>query len=209
LPTTPTFGWPYHSVADPPNGAKLGQDLALAIEATVVAVQAGVPSNWSAGGDVTVGDDLVVTGNGFTLDGFDAAGAWVTWSPTLTNLTLGNGTVTAKYWRLGKIVSYRFIFTLGSTSAVGTSPKFTLPVAPATDYVDASFFGVPVGALDLVDASPAAIWVGLPLVLSGSTATMVYSTEAGGGTSTVISATAPFTWTTSDKLISYGTYETT
>src|SRR5262245_14617589 len=62
-------------------------------------------------------------------------GAWTTWTPTLANLTLGNGTVTAKYRRLGKTVDYRFKFVLGSTSAVGTSPRFTLPAAPHADFV--------------------------------------------------------------------------
>ncbi len=38
MATTPTFGWPYQGLSDPPNGALLGQNLALAIESTVAAV---------------------------------------------------------------------------------------------------------------------------------------------------------------------------
>lgn len=35
MPSTPVFGWPYQSRLDPPHGPHLGEDLALAIEATV------------------------------------------------------------------------------------------------------------------------------------------------------------------------------
>ena len=39
-------------------------------------------------------------------------GTWRTYTPTLTNLTLGNGTLTAKYAQTGKIVTVYFNFTL-------------------------------------------------------------------------------------------------
>lgn len=35
MPTTPVFGWPYQGRFDAPDGPNLGEDLALAIEATV------------------------------------------------------------------------------------------------------------------------------------------------------------------------------
>lgn len=35
MPNTPVYGWPYHHLFEPPDGADLGEDLALAIEATV------------------------------------------------------------------------------------------------------------------------------------------------------------------------------
>lgn len=53
--------------------------------------------------------------------------AWTTYTPTLANLTLGNGTVAASYRRLGKTLMLRFRFTFGSTSSMGTSPTFSLP----------------------------------------------------------------------------------
>jgi hypothetical protein len=40
--TTPTYGWPYQTLSDRPDGPNLGEDLALAIEATVVALAARV-----------------------------------------------------------------------------------------------------------------------------------------------------------------------
>lgn len=35
---TPEYGWPYQEASDPPDGASLGEDLALAIEATVESI---------------------------------------------------------------------------------------------------------------------------------------------------------------------------
>lgn len=35
MPFTPVYGWPYQALTDAPDGANLGEDLALAIEATV------------------------------------------------------------------------------------------------------------------------------------------------------------------------------
>lgn len=41
---TPVYGWPYQQLPDPPDGAALGQNLALAIEATVQAQAALITS---------------------------------------------------------------------------------------------------------------------------------------------------------------------
>lgn len=39
---TPVYGWPYQSLPDPPDGAALGQNLALAVEATVSGINGTV-----------------------------------------------------------------------------------------------------------------------------------------------------------------------
>ena len=38
-----------------------------------------------------------------------------TWSPSYANLTVGNGTVVARYTIIGDLVVARWVFTLGST----------------------------------------------------------------------------------------------
>jgi hypothetical protein len=52
---------------------------------------------------------------------------WVSYTPTLTNLTVGNGTLSAKYMRQSKICTVRFVFTFGTTSSMGTDPTLSLP----------------------------------------------------------------------------------
>lgn len=60
--------------------------------------------------------------------------AWSAWTPTWTNLTVGNGTYSySKYIQMGKAVFARLALVLGSTSVIGTNPAFTLPVT-SVDY---------------------------------------------------------------------------
>jgi hypothetical protein len=53
--------------------------------------------------------------------------AWVTYTPTISNVTLGNGTVTARYNVIGKTMFIRFRMQLGSTSSVTGAPIFSIP----------------------------------------------------------------------------------
>jgi len=127
--------------------------------------------------------------------------AWITWSPTLTALTLGSGSVSAKYKQNGKTVHYRFKFTYGAGSAVGSSPKFTLPAAPHADYAN-----MPLGDIDLTDAGTANRR-GMARLVSGSTVEVVsYGTT---GIATTTTSTVPHTWASGDTISVVGTYETT
>lgn len=55
---------------------------------------------------------------------------WGNWpsGPTYANITVGNGTVTAKYAQIGKLVHCRWVLALGTTSSIGTGPTISLPV---------------------------------------------------------------------------------
>lgn len=129
--------------------------------------------------------------------GLAATTPWTAWTPTLTNLTLGNGTQTAIYRQLGKTVDFYWQFVLGSTSTVGTSPRFTLPVAPASRYTGP-------WSSQINDASVGQRLAQLGLV-TGSTVEVLYVNTTLF--LAVITATVPFTWTTSDGLICWGIYE--
>ncbi len=59
---------------------------------------------------------------------------WQTYTPTLTNLTLGSGTSVGKYKRSGKDCEIDYVFTLGAGSAVGSNPEVTLPFTRASGY---------------------------------------------------------------------------
>src|SRR5262245_308636 len=55
-----------------------------------------------------------------------------TWSATGTAPSLGNGSIQGKYWRLGRLVLYRLVFTAGSTTTFGSGAwLFTLPFTAA------------------------------------------------------------------------------
>ncbi len=60
---------------------------------------------------------------------------WTTWTPTLTNITQGTGTITARYRKQKKTGQFRFKFKLNSGSAIGTSPRISLPFTLHASYV--------------------------------------------------------------------------
>lgn len=129
-----------------------------------------------------------------------AMGAWTTWSPTLTNLSLGNGTLIAKYWRSGRTVGVRLRFTLGSTSTVGTQPTFSLPVNGAADYVSEWV----IGNATLIDNGVKA-WSGY-VQMTGANSALIRADD-GAGAFTTVTATVPFTWATGDYFMLTATYE--
>lgn len=143
------------------------------------------------------------------LAGTGATWPWASWTPTLANLTLGNGTSVGVSKQIGKTVSFRWTFTLGSTSAVGTNPSFTLPVAAHSGYVPSgdSEYSFLAGSYD-ASASTVA-----PLLtfLSSTTICRILAPNAAGTYVAVanVTATVPITWATGDRISVHGTYEAT
>lgn len=126
-------------------------------------------------------------------------GAWQTWSPTLANITVGNGTQTARYVKVGRTVHWAWKLVLGTTSAIGTGPTFTVPVAGAGTITG--------GAAIATDTGNGPF----ELFLRETTATTTIGFyRTSGVTATVdgaVSATSPFTWGSTDILEAAGTYE--
>lgn len=60
---------------------------------------------------------------------------WLSFVPATTNVTVGNGTITAKYLIRNKDIICEFFFTFGSTSSLGTGPAFALPITAAAKYI--------------------------------------------------------------------------
>lgn len=63
------------------------------------------------------------TGSGWALQ---------TWTPTPTNYSVGNGTLSARYVQTGKWVQCRVILTFGTTTTITGAVSFSLPVTAAT-----------------------------------------------------------------------------
>lgn len=127
--------------------------------------------------------------------------AWESWTPVLTNATVGNGTIVGAYTRINKLVVARWVFTLGSTSSVSNYIAATLPVTAAS--------GVFSGNVIYQDASPGASYPGYIDPSSGTTLIVIGSLNAAGTfvVGSGLSPTVPFTWTTNDKIIVQITYE--
>ena len=128
---------------------------------------------------------------------------WTTWTPSYTNLTVGSGTVVARYCQIGsELVQFYWSFVLGSGSAVATAPTISLPVAASTSMSSTGNFQL--GSVKLTDAS-AGDWMGLGVLTSTTVLTLVYL--AATAQIANITATAPFTWVSTDMLSISGSYE--
>jgi hypothetical protein len=138
----------------------------------------------------------------------DIKSGWISYTPTWTNLTVGNGTVTAAYKQIGKTVLYRICLIFGTTTSMGTNPFVTLPVTPITypgvertilsnfarfhDSGTASYVGFL--QQDNSDVNRCLI-----VVLTTST---TYGQITNG-----LTATLPHTWAVNDEILVTGQYE--
>jgi len=149
-------------------------------------------------GAVTPAKLLAGTGTGWP---------WQTWSPTWTNLTIGNATVTYKYAQIGKTVLFNIHLKFGSTTSISGTVSFSLPVT-SISYNSVSAI-MSIGRIDLYD-SGTAVYSGLLKWVSTTSARPEYLNLPAGTviqSLNVVNATAPFTWTTNDELHIEAYYE--
>lgn len=142
--------------------------------------------------------------------GTDSSYAWVTWTPTWTNLTTGNGTTTAFYIQMGKTIYFRLKFVFGSTSSIGSDPSFTPPVAFNTAY---SRVGSPFGGAEYFDTSGSTYFPG-PCGVSVSNSNLniepyVINAASTYGAISGYTTTVPVAFGTGDEIHCNGFYQTT
>lgn len=125
---------------------------------------------------------------------WNSSWAWVSYTPTWTNLSVGNGTVVARYTQIGKTIFARIQLTWGSTTSVSGSVQVTLPVtAQAMPGV-----GPQIGSTKLF--SGAASFMG-PFTQSSTTQGVIrwFQVSGSGILESNISASSPDTWNTTDE----------
>jgi hypothetical protein len=146
---------------------------------------------------LSVDQSGLISGNGLSL------GAWKTFTPTFTGLTVGNGTfVNCAYMQIGKMVTVRIGLIWGSTTAITSVVDVTLPVTAKAMQGNPNF-----GITRYIDANGAQ-YSGV-IVYIGTTAmrfqrSFVSGSEIMAGE---IGSGSPFTWTTSDQMHGYFSYE--
>ena len=123
------------------------------------------------------------------------------YTPTWSNLTLGNATVVATYTQVGKNVAVKVVFTYGSTTSITGSVGVSLPV----NGVSTNF--LPLGLVTIVD-SGTTTYNGTITNQSSTLANILVNNSAGTYEQTaVLSSTVPMTWTAGDMLIMQFNYE--
>ena len=165
-------------------------------------------------------DDVAATLTNKTIDGDDNTlqdikatsikkEAWTSYTPTVggTGWSLGNGSVTGKYVRIGNTVHFAVQMVWGTTTTGGSpaSPTFTLPLHANS----ASSAGLLFNAA-LWDQN-GALYFGYGHIDSGTWDKFTLYSTAAGSTYTSISTvtnTIPTTWASTDIFTIHGTYET-
>jgi hypothetical protein len=190
-------------LASTPTATKSAYDLADAAIAKSTVTTAGdiiyrnatVPVRLGIG---TAGQVLTVNSGATAPEWATPTGsAWTTWSPTYSGLTVGNGTVTARYNTNNNVVFYQWQLIFGSTSSISGEVTVSLPLTGT---------GRSLAQVSILDEF-VAYYVGIGLV--GTTSILTRVTTAGGtyvGNSS-LSSTIPMTWNTGDQMVVTGFYE--
>jgi hypothetical protein len=150
-----------------------------------------------------LGTNIISAYDGSTWVPIVSTTAWISYTPTLTNITLGNGTVDFTYVQLGKTVHVHGRLTFGSTTSISGSANFSLPVSGRTMPVTGAAFAYGSSIL----RAAATDYEGI--AVAGTTGIVCSAFNSAGtyAARTNTSATVPATWTTGD-LISFSiTYE--
>ena len=135
---------------------------------------------------------------------WDDLGVWKTWTPTYTDITVGNGTVVARYVQVGNLVVARFELVFGSTSSIDSNgSRISMPVTAATGADTEQVYGPAVmreigGSFN---AGHVRAWD------TSEFNVVVFGASATYATWVAISSIVPFTWGTGDVLGFTATYE--
>lgn len=129
---------------------------------------------------------------------------WQAWTPTYANLTVGNGTVEARYIQTGKTVSFYWAFLLGTTSSVGTAPSLTLPV-PHKSLVASG--ATPIVGTAWYDNGSVNNQGCVIYTSTGPALIRVFNAASTYLTTSSLTNAIPFAWNPSCTMVIYGTYE--
>ena len=127
-----------------------------------------------------------------------------TWVPTYANLTVGDGTVTARYTQIGKLVLAEYMLLWGSTTSISGTVNVSLPVTSASTYAQ---LDSPIGTAQFLDDGSDRY---LGTVSWNTTTTLAVQALNAATThlrTASLSSTIPFTWTTNDRLAFTVAYE--
>lgn len=174
------------------------------------AAEAGIPATLiDAKGDLIAGSAadtaarLAVGTNGYVLQAASGQstglqwagpvdlGAWTSYTPTWTNLTIGNATVSAKYQQIGKMVDVVIEMVWGSTTS---ATDIWYPSLPVSIAANSNAYGC-----GFIFDTSALVWN----VCTYSARNNYWITSASGR----VSNTVPWTWASGDYCTLSLTYQ--
>ena len=128
-------------------------------------------------------------------------GSYTAYTPSFSaGVTIGNGVVSGAYCRVNDFVHVYGIFTLGTTSAVTGGINVDVPININAGMMSTSMI---YGFVNYLDASTSERYDGGTLYNATATS-IALRVQVSSGTyvaSAALSATVPFTWASSDKIL--------
>lgn len=128
-------------------------------------------------------------------------GAWDSYTPTWTGITVGNGVSSAAWKQIGRTTHWRAQFTLGTTSAITGAVTVTLPTA----LRESGHFGT--FRVSFVDTGTFRYTGQLNASSTTVVAVEAISTSATYAGGVALTSTIPHTWTNTDVITIEGCYE--
>lgn len=145
-------------------------------------------------------NDLLLMAASGESTGLKYGGNWTSYTPTLSNWTLGNGVLDARFSKIGKNVTVYFSFTFGSTSSIANFANMTLPVTAASGAYESYSSCV-------MNDSGVGVWVGGIYITGGVAYPRAQISSNAYVQDVTVGATVPFTWTTNDLIRGLFVYE--
>lgn len=150
-------------------------------------------------------DKLLIYSGSSWIEGLNLT-AWTSYTPTWGSSgvapAIGNGTITGKYFRSGRLISFLAFLRAGSTTTFGTgSFTLTLPVAPHNSTARKSFTGF------VFDDSASDIYEIRGHSTTATTINLYFPLSGTDGKLSGITGTGPITMANNDEISVSGTYE--
>lgn len=129
----------------------------------------------------------------------DLGGTWRTYTPTITGVTIGSGSISGRYTIIGRTVTGTLFFTAGGSSSYSGIFDFSLPTAAASWY---SGDYMPIGHGAVHNGSGATRRLTQVVWNTSTTFRMFLETTSG-----FVTNIAPFTFGTTAVITANFTYE--
>lgn len=176
------YNTPINAIVDEVNGG---------LDNSNIATGAAISGSKIADGTITPANLTSGTGTSWGLS---------SWSPTLTNITVGSGGTTSyTYIQTGKMVFFKIIITFGTGPSI-SSGSISLPVTASGTGLSAG--DSTLGSGTFRDTSASDLYIAYPLY--GSTTTLAVRFQQG---TTKFSGAAPVTVASGDIISLTGSYE--
>lgn len=132
---------------------------------------------------------VVVAADTWVVSGVPAG--WTAYTPTVSGWTIGSGSISGLYRKIGKTLDLRGSFTLSSTTTSASPLAISLP----SGMTGASQRQA--GTAILRDSGGGTLYMAFALVSSGGSTIVFYETNADN---TFVNNTNPFTWADGDSV---------